>query len=348
MRSLELATAQEAEPEALDRFLCAAFGARKGRFLREHGAWWHREASNRLVVLSGRDIAGYCALIPAPCWIGGRRQLAHWWLDLFVSPAFRGQGVQSLLDLAVRERTKLLLGFPNALAAAIHRKHGWGVREDLRIHLLPLKPLELRTLRRGRRQGLRALALRAGAQALNPVAQLASLALRRRPASVFSPTPALLAELAASVRSPDQATCERTEDYLRWRYWGAPYTDQLRYYHDGREQASESVIITRRGDYEGGRETLILDIITHPQNLASLRAALAGVISDACREGVSQVKCMSGNHQLNRTLRALGFCFSSTGRFCWDTTNPTLMGALYTLSPSWSLSDSDNDALDLT
>ena len=85
-------------------------------------------------------------------------------------PPFRGRGIQSLLDQEVRKRYPLLLGFPNRTAAAIHRRHGWGVREDGRVYLLPLRPSRLRSVQKGR--GLSVAARKAGAVCLSPAAAL--------------------------------------------------------------------------------------------------------------------------------------------------------------------------------
>ena len=69
--------------------------------------------------------------------IDGQTHQAHWLVNIIVDPAFRGRGLQRMMDQRLKEMCDLLLGFPNALAAKIHRKHGWGVREHHRTVLLP-------------------------------------------------------------------------------------------------------------------------------------------------------------------------------------------------------------------
>ncbi len=74
----------------------------------------------------------YCAVIPTAMRVAGERVDAAWWVDLVVDPDHRGRGLQRAFDEKVRAAAPLIVGFPNTLAAVIHRKHGWGVREDSR------------------------------------------------------------------------------------------------------------------------------------------------------------------------------------------------------------------------
>ena len=77
---------------------------------------------------------------PRPGPADGCPREALWWTDLVVAPEFRGRGLRTLMDREVRSRTDLMLGFPNLLAAGIHLRHGWGVRDDLRALLAPIVP----------------------------------------------------------------------------------------------------------------------------------------------------------------------------------------------------------------
>ena len=114
------------EKSVLDDFLRRNFSGIKAEFLIEHGEWWYGGDHNRWVILAGDQIAAYCAFLPTKVWINGGEENALWWVDLVVAPQFRGQGLQSIFDREILQRSEIKLGFPNELAAKIHRKHGWG------------------------------------------------------------------------------------------------------------------------------------------------------------------------------------------------------------------------------
>src|SRR6185295_1878928 len=162
MSGFTIVTAGEVEPARLHAFLTHAYGPEKSEFLHRHGRWWHHGDENRLLVVRDGEIAGYCAVIPTRCRVDGVVHDGVWWVDLIVLPEFRGQGLQTMLDEALRSRVDLKLGFPNPFAAILHRKHGWGVREDWRAALLPLRPHATRIVRGA--SGGRGVLLRAGAE----------------------------------------------------------------------------------------------------------------------------------------------------------------------------------------
>ncbi len=147
MNGAEILTASDVQESELDGFLQRFYGSARANFLRTSGNWRHHSARNRWVVRERDEIAGYCAVIPVTVLVAGRPRNAIWWVDLIVAPEYRGRGLQTLFDQEILGQSSLKLGFPNALAARIHRRHGWGVREDLRSLLLPLRPKEIRALR---------------------------------------------------------------------------------------------------------------------------------------------------------------------------------------------------------
>src|SRR5687767_8014483 len=164
-------TADEVAPEALAAFLAKVYKPGKAAFLAEHGAWWYRGNANRWLMYDERgDIAAYCAIIPTRALLGGQAVESLWWVDLIVLPEHRGKGLQHVLDERVRDARDLKLGFPNELAAKIHLKHGWGVRDDLRWMVAPLMPHRLKRVQSG--EGAKGMLLRVGATLLRSIAAL--------------------------------------------------------------------------------------------------------------------------------------------------------------------------------
>ena len=172
-----LRTAAEVNPEELNSFLMRFFPAGKCLFLREHGDWLHGGIQNRWVLLQDDRIAGYCAVIPTMILSGNETLPAIWWMDLIIAPEFRGQGLQVLFDKKIQEQDLLKIGFPNLLAARIHKKHNWGVRADLWVMLLPLQPLQVHQVRAA--TGWRGSLLRLAAAGLSPVMGLYKIIVDR-------------------------------------------------------------------------------------------------------------------------------------------------------------------------
>lgn len=336
MTNVRLRTAADADPDALHGFLEHFFGTSKADFLRRHGEWWYGGTENRLVIESGGMIAAYCGVKPVRCLVDGAARDALWWIDLVVAPEFRGRGLQTLFDREVREKCDLLLGFPNELAARIHEKHGWGVREDLRTVLAPLRPLEVNAVRRSRGGPLRAAARVAATWAAlwrRRLARYRSRQARR----VDEPDVERWAELARR-GSAGLATTLRDEAYLRRRYLDAPYRGELSFYESG-----PVVCITRRLERDGRTEARLLDLFGELDRLGSVRDAVRSALREAVRAGASQVTALAGDAEMARAFRRCGFLLGAKARFCWSSGNPRVMEALARGRQHWGLGDSDND-----
>ncbi len=335
MKDVRLCYPGEVDAAALHAFLKRFFGPRKADFLGRHGTWWHGGRENRLVLEVEGTIAAYCGVIPVRCLLDGAPRDALWWMDLVVAPEYRGRRLQSHLDVEVRRRTSLLLGFPNELAARIHRKHGWGVREDLRTMLAPLDPSGLNVVRRGGRL------LAAGALAARPLAAL----WRRRLVSHRPRT-------ARRVDEPDVeqwaglsrhgaatlATTVRDEAYLTRRYLEAPHRGELRFYESG-----TLALVSRRLQRHGRLEERVLDLFGDLQDRARLGDLLRFALGEASRAGAVQVTALASHGELAAAFRHSGFWLGSTARFCWTSPDSSLMEALERSRLHWCLGDSDND-----
>ena len=343
----KLVDATQVNPSDLDSFLRRVFPPRKSDFLKLHGAWLHRSNANRLIAQVDGQIAGYCAVIPTQVWAAGKVHSALWWVDLVVAPEFRGRGLQTLLDQGVREMSGLLLGFPNALAGMIHRKHGWGVREDAQTLLLPLKPARVKSVRNA--EGTHGGIIRAGALALSPLAagwrvwlasQKKGLAWR-----LDSFDEGTFENIFLHAYSDKFSTAWRDEAYFDWRYKQAPHPDEFRYYLAGTATPTHYLIARHLTRPDGLRYTRILDLFGDFGDTAAIRDLLILSIQDAIASSASQVTMVAANQRLKRIARQLGFIFSAPFGFCWWSESPELISA-FAGENYWTLSDSDNDEPD--
>ncbi|MCH9647224.1 MAG: GNAT family N-acetyltransferase [Deltaproteobacteria bacterium] len=345
-----LRTAEEVSPDRLRSFLEASFGPQKAEFLHHHGSWWHRGEGNRWVIQVEEEIAAYCAVTPIECVVGDQRIPALWWMDLVVAPAFRGRGLQTLFDVEVRRRAPLLLGFPNELAARIHRKHGWGVREDLKTLLLPLDPPRLNAIATA--SGWRGRALRLASRLARPAAGLwRGYVARYRPKTarrLERPTGTELAAIAARGTSRDQVTTLRDADFFQWRYLEMPFRDQLEFYVAGPSSAPEVGLICRHWpegqDLKVGSPGVrILDLFGNLEQERDVEDVIRLASAAAAQRGAHQVTILVSRPASVARLRNYGFFFRATSRFCWSSESTDVMSALDGANHHWGLGDSDND-----
>ena len=334
----------------LNRFLSEVFPPYKGSFLSRYGAWWHGGDQNRWVVTVDREIAGYCAVIPGRVLVEGEIQPAIWWVDLVISSRFRGRGLQSIFDTRIREMDILKLGFPNELAANIHRKHQWGVREDLAVLMLPLQPTHIRRVWDA--SGRKGFLLKAAAQVLQPWA-----ALRRFRSARYQPrtarrletaSPQILAEIFERWLHTAQAhhinTTVRDGDYLQWRYFDSPFYAEHAFYIAGPQEAPTHYLIARHLQRGAQKITRILDLFGDFEQPEVLSDLVQLAVQDAIERGASQVTLLVSLPELASRLRSLGFFLKAPTRFCWYSASEAIMhclaGPIY-----WTLADSDNDEL---
>lgn len=347
MPTSQLLTCEEIEPAQLNNFLQRVYHPLKSAFLIEHGAWWHGSDANRLVILLDGRVAGYCGVMPTKIWVNGRVYPALWWVDLVIDPEFRGRGLQTIFDQRVREMSELLLGFPNELAAKIHRKHGWGVREEIQVMLLPLQPMQVKSVNNAPDRSRRQI-LRAGALALSPLAALwqAWLSLQNPPRAwkMKQFNAAVLADVFQHSMRDTQTTTWRDVSYLEWRYGCAPRPEEYSVYLAGTSGAPTHYLIARHTKQQDGfRCTRVLDLVGDFGAEEILHDLLILALQDAIKHGSSQFTLAAGQKELQKTARQLGLFFTAPLRFCWWSSSSDLMSALAGEN-YWTLGDSDNDS----
>lgn len=339
---------RDLSPEKLDGLMRRCFSTTKSDFLRDHGDWRHHGNEHRYVVVQddGEQV-GYFASIPVEVLFQGEPRAALWWMDLFVPPEYRGRGIQRVTDQAARQMADLHLGFPNHVAAAIHQKHGWGVRSDYRVVMLPLQPTKLPHIREA--AGWKSYARLAAAWALMPVAwgyrrwlaAQSHLAARR----VEDPTAEFLADV---FRKQDHRilTTNRTADYLRWRYLESPHRQQLLFFTSGAEQAPALAAVTRSFMRQGVKIARILDVFGNLSDTVALTALLRRIVVEMSRQKAVYITAMVTRPELVPIFRAVGFVFSVSSRFRWFSPDPEEMRLMGETPGYWCLGDSDNDSID--
>ena len=342
-----LLDATQVDPKMLDAFLRRVYPQPRCDFLNEHGGWWHRSDVHRLVVQVNEKIAGYCAVIPTNIWVGGRVRPALWWVHLVIAPEFRGQGLQKLLDHRVRGMADLLLGFPNKLAGIIHRKHGWGVREDAQVLLLPLFPSHVRIVQNSsgtRRKVVTGWSACTGStcRGLAGMVLIKSGGPLQRHGSLDA---SILSNIFQQALTERLNTTWRDGSYFEWRYKNAPQPEEYSYYLAGTPSPTHYLISRHMMQPDGLFCTRILDLFGKLDDSTAIHDLLTLVVQDAIIHGSRQVTLVSSHSVIKQVARQLGFLLSAPFGFCWWSTSSELMTA-FAGENYWTLGDSDNDAPD--
>jgi hypothetical protein len=338
-------TVDEVSTDALQAFLDQSFRPEKAEFLLRHGGWSTRKSGNRWVIEREGKISAYHAAIPTTLRVGGEHIAAAWWVDLVVQPESRGQGLQRVFDSRVRKVAPLIVGFPNHLAAAIHRRHGWGVREDLAVRMLPLKPRRI-VAQRGAGRSSGVIFGCAGLVAA-PWARLVRRRLRgfepRWSQIVETADPEMLAAIFHRDCSSEVTTTLRDEEYLTWRYFDAPYRRELTYIVAGGTSSPRVAVIMRVMDRAEGTVARILDLFGDLSKKEVVRDALRLGASRALRLGAQQVTAMATTPGLSETLRSAGFIVRKPSRFCWSCRERSTFERINSSQIHFVIGDSDND-----
>lgn len=343
-------TASEVDRNDLRAFLAKVYSASKSNFLHDYGKWWHGGDENRWVLTVGDSIAGYCAVIPSRIIAGGEIVQAIWWVDLIIDLEFRGKGYQRLFDEKIRNMGEVKLGFPNALAAKIHRKHGWMVNEDLKVCLMPLIPSSLKFV--GELMGIRGFFVRLAMKILNPIAFLWRKHIKKYHPRWASrqdfPSPSLYEEIFFKYYKDNYITTWRDEDHFRWRYVEAPYSEDLIYYISVKDDANILYLIARKYRTDNIIIIRILDLFGDIEDKAAVKDMLRLVSRDAVDMGASQITILVSDNLIKNIVLNSGFFLHTAARFCWIWSS----GNQYQIDRNlndikflWTLGDSDNDAI---
>lgn len=344
---LKIVTVEETENEHSTRFQTGHFSVRHYNFFRDHGLPFHRSIKHRLVVNNKSDqIVGTSALIPTVIWILNREVPALFWVEVYVKPEWRFKGVQRLMDQNMRQKTGLKIIFSNKLASQIYQKHGWSIREDFSLMLLPLIPLNIPHL--GGESGVKSLGLQCIAHLLRPFSWLFRQIFRNyKPISahiLYEPNAEFLASIFMQYRD-GWVTTNRTADFIRWRYLESPHRSQYTFFIAGAGSLPSLVLVSRTLIHRGEIVTRILDIFGNLRDQKNLSDILRLSIRDAINRGASQITILASNPILKSVLRINGFLMSMPSHFCWLCQNSEVMQTVGNCPCHWVLADSNKDSL---
>ena len=338
----------EVNEETLNAFMKTAYTSTKVEFLRHYGGWRHRGNENRFLLLKGDRIAGYSAVIAEPLFLGDRTIQASWLVDVYVHEDFRGQKLQRYLDAKAKSSSDVLLGFPNHLAAKVHRKHGWGVRDDYRVMMLPLRPPMISAISQLR--GAKGTALRIAAHLAAPVALMYRWWITNQKINlawvIEEPDATTLASVFEKYRE-GWITTDRDIEFFRWRYLDAPYRSQLTFFGAGKSSLEPSVIsVVRYVPRERSVTARVLDIFGDLRDKTSLSEIVRLVRKHAAIEGASHVTALATNPEIRTALRSNHFVVEVPLRFCWVANDKEIMQIINEGKCHWCYADSDADSID--
>jgi GNAT superfamily N-acetyltransferase len=343
-------TAAEADPAALAAFLEEAFGRTKARFILDHGDWWYRDPNGRFLVTHDGELAGCDSKQSTAFLLDGRKITGFWGMDLYVRPAFRGKGLQSLLYRSLPEGVGTVIGFPTTRAAERMAHLGSGIRDDMAVLAAALRPLRLDAVRNS--TGIQATCLRIGALSLSPPAALfrarASRYRPRRTEAVEIPNLQVLEDIFRRHAVADMATTIRDSDHLRWRYADAPYRSELRFYltgpRTGVKDGPTHYAITRHLRTGETVKVRILDVFGDFSDREGLVDLFRTIVRDAVKADANCVMVLACLPEITRAAWAAGLVLSTGRRFEWRAADRWVHERLGTTRLHWTLADGDNDA----
>lgn len=333
------------DPAEFSSFLDEALGPVFGRFMIEHGDWWHRGAGGRFVATCDGAVAGYRAIVPSVFAVAGAEVPGVWAMHLYVSPRFRGKGLQRRLDQAVLDAAGLRMSFPNRVGAEIYAKQGYGLRGDLSAFRLPLYPRAIEAIQRAAGEG--SAAMRGAALAASPAAasfRTWARAYRPKRTEVADALDAGATEdLFRRSLTSDMVTTVRDADFLRWRYLEAPYRSDLVFYATSSNGRETHRAVVRYMAYGGATKARILDVIGDFDDEPGLSDLLRTMVRDAASREALFVEILATYPPLARAARRAGFLVRDPKRFRWLSDVPRVHDAFSTAALQWSMADGEND-----
>lgn len=272
---------------------------------------------------------------------------AIWWVDLVINPPFRGSGYQTIFDEKIKSIAEIKLGFPNKLAATIHKKHKWHVRDDVKIQLCALYPSRIPALRQI--SGPLNVLIKLFLLLLTPIYRAylwlaTSIYHTRRGYFLKKPDTSLLAGIFERNKPQNMVTTYRDSVWFQRRYLDAPYFNELAFYLIGPRSTPTHYLIARHLPSRQGRPpvTRILDLFGDFGDRAAIINLFNLVKTDAFQRNSVQITMMATSPELKWLAIRSGFWLSSSTRFCWiaplNAQKQGLGSRIY-----WVLGDSDND-----
>ena len=338
MKKIIIKSLLNADKNGVTRFLKNEFSRKKSDFLIKHGEWLHNGNENRYVLLHGRKVIGYFGIIPIKVHWGKKQKDAFWWIDLFISSKYRGKGYQKIVDEYIRNKPGLKIGFPNKIAAIIHKKNGWTICDQSKVMMIPIKPSKSSLFK-----GENIFLGNFFDFLIKPLIHLRSKTNSKWSYKDMHPNFDEYADIFRKTIG-EKITIEKNSEYFKWRYFNSPYKNEYDYYVCQKSIESEVILISRRVVENIGLKIRIVDMFGNLNDSAAVKDLVGFVINDSIKSNALQISILESNKSLQILLFQMGFIFFSKARFCYFPESDE--NRKEKLLMRWSLSDSDNDFLD--
>lgn len=315
-------------------FLQINFSHKKAEFLINHGEWLHKGNQNRFILEKNNIIIGYFGIIPTSLQYKGLIMKAFWWTDLIISKDYRGMGFQSIIDNYIRHRDEVKLGFPNANAAKIHKKHNWFVNSKSKVMMYPIKPSKFYMFK-GYESFVKVF-LDMPHDIYNIFKNKSSLISK-----IDTNPQARKYEKYSNFEQNQTISLVRDDEFISWRYINSPYKKDHVFYYCEKSHNIKVGLILRKVKTKFGLTYKILDLFGSVSHLDALDDLLNLVIKNAIKNDIHCITILESNYKLQWLLFKKGFYLFSTARFCLYMNDDSKYNDK--ICPRFSLADADLD-----
>ena len=319
----------------IDLFLLNQFPVKKAIFLIKFGSWLHKGDSNRFALVLNNQIIGYYGIIPTIISNKGKLERAIWWNDLIISKEFRGYGYQNIIDDNIRNRPEIKLGFPNKFASKIHKKHGWVIKDSLKVMIFPISP-SLISKKFSRNKFF--------SHFISFICKpFLKNALEYRPRwSSRDLKPKL--EYYKNIFYLNRGNCcttNRDMNYFKDKYFDSPFFDDYLFYHCKKNERVNIYLICRKIITDKGSFLRIVDLYGSTWDFSAFIDLINLVIKDSINEDLTHITVLESNKKLQGLMFICGFIFFKKARFCYYMNSHADIKNLQ--KTRWVFADSDND-----
>lgn len=256
------------------------------------------------VARDGSTLLGQYASMPVQLRWGDREVRSSWGMDVFLSPAARGQGVGARLFTAWSDHVEVALGLGLTTSSyALFQKLRYVDVGPVPFYYRVLDPRAVAARRLGPRwAGLAGRVLDFGWRLRHPERMLPSEVVLAPVARFDERYDALWAASGASY-----AMCVRRDAaYLNWKYLDCPHR-RYDVVEATRGGALAGFVVSRHEERQGLRLGWIIDLFAHADDHAVRDALMGGVLDGFRRAGVARAQAFSMNAAVGAGLQRRGF-----------------------------------------
>lgn len=337
---------KESDAERLLAFQRATFGAdarqAKPRFT--HWAYLHLRGSKLSFCVRNGEVVGQQGRLQTTLHVGSKDLSAVWATDLRVRDDWKMKGLGvALIGQLLRENPVVMAVGVSEEARTMFHRQGWIVLGRIDALLKPLSP------RGFRRSDVRvSMWSRMLGHVLHRVCKpldrmmVALMRLRYRRASVvpIERFDESFIPLLARRRVHSRVCCERSTDFLNWRFVDSPVAHRYRAYALWVDECLRGCVVLRRADRFGKDVMYIDELIVDNEVLPRM---LAFVVEESYRTGVDAIYYEGLGESVLSRLRLWAFVRRNSGHYFVihsrdDSASPDLAER-----SNWTLTFADSD-----